>query len=910
MKAPAAGIAMPSEAAAVTQEGWTPNATALGKGVCIGTSQEIIYNVPIKVNHLITDSSISDLHSEEEEDDYTSCSSSWSGSFVGKSPATVHTASKGRMSGSRRYSVPRPMTAPRKKDPKPTPQQIEQWKQAVRDNLQPDEKKDAIMLSMAMSCRSSRKLTVWERMVTPFFVASRAIDTNPFQFLTRTSNAAVVTIPPNKLQQNRWKIPQRANLSTFMETSLMEAHSIVTSRYQDRARIIEEGTDFFGIELGTMAPFGSCEDLRKCMNFTTNTLHQLWHAQVGSEEEDKQVEVVRWMKENLSQIAQEEKFEAVWKERVNSEMEKKFLSMKGHDRDHIYYGNWRKKKATAKAVVAKKAKAAPEGGPTAAKAAASKKAKAAVQAAASQKAGPKRKKSLRSLPLSNAGPEPPSKRGRKEKANLNSSDNEGDPASENEQEEEEQNTADDKSLSQGEDEEDDDPRNQVDDNSDKSLSQKEDEEDQVDDTSEDSLTQEEHVEDEDSSSSSSREGINQGKESPELDSPGAEGPTEGQGNEEEEEESDFQDSDGEITENEEEEPAYPEDNVELPPEGLEDAVTMDLLNTYTRWCGSMPNSKGLREAARRGLKFGSVMESHHYYERKRGEVESYSPPSWIRNDPSDKLKHSQGGHGFVDAGKASIKCISMFLTACEMEDFVPPRWRWDHKLFSEMGTLETSDVALKNRSMLVCLVLSAATRDQDCIEATANLHRKGLLHWSKLRRKRNYAAVKGAIKKCGIYKKKAKFLREIAVEIETRFKGKIPTSAEELQSMLGIGRKTAVLHLNEALGLYAGIGVDSHVREVSISLGLLEKIDGGYPNQEHTEASLRTWVADHWCQRINRLFGSLGQMLSQSVGSHAVDRMAVAAQCFHREEDVQLFWTIVSLVRRRYTARKNKSYPW
>ena len=116
--------------------------------------------------------------------------------------------------------------------------------------------------------------------------------------------------------------------------------------------------------------------------------------------------------------------------------------------------------------------------------------------------------------------------------------------------------------------------------------------------------------------------------------------------------------------------------------------------------------------------------------------------------------------------------------------------------------------------------------------------------------------------------------------------------------------------MNEALGFYAGIGVDSHVREVSISLVFLEKIDGGYPNAAHTEASLRTWVADHWYQRINRLFGSLGQMLSQSVDSCTVDRMAVAAQCFHREEDVQLFWTIVSLVRRRYTARKNKSYPW
>jgi endonuclease III len=37
----------------------------------------------------------------------------------------------------------------------------------------------------------------------------------------------------------------------------------------------------------------------------------------------------------------------------------------------------------------------------------------------------------------------------------------------------------------------------------------------------------------------------------------------------------------------------------------------------------------------------------------------------------------------------------------------------------------------------------------------------------------------------------------------------------------GVGRKTAILMLNEAYGAYAGIGTDKHVCEVSFALFFL-----------------------------------------------------------------------------------------
>ena len=104
----------------------------------------------------------------------------------GATPATVY-ASTSKRTLPLRGNATRPMNVPKKRKG-PTQAQIEQWKREVQVKLDSDEKKDSIMLSMAMSCRSSRKLTVWQRLVTPFFVATCAMDINPFQFVVNTSN--------------------------------------------------------------------------------------------------------------------------------------------------------------------------------------------------------------------------------------------------------------------------------------------------------------------------------------------------------------------------------------------------------------------------------------------------------------------------------------------------------------------------------------------------------------------------------------------------------------------------------------------------------------------------------------------------------------------------------------------------
>ena len=620
---------------------------------------------------------------------------------------------------------------------------------------------------MAMSCRSSRKLTVWQRLVTPFFVATCAMDINPFQFVVNTSNSSVVTIPPNKLRDNKWKIPQRVNLPSHMEASLIEAHALVTGRYRDRSRKIEEDTIYFGIELGSMGEFGKYEDLRKCMNFTTNILHQLWHAWPGSEQDDKQEEVVRWMKDNLSTIAHEAEFEKVWKEQVDVCMEKKFLSVKGHSQRHPCYGNWRTKtKASRK-------RKKPE---EAAKPTGARKKKETLPANSSKEVAPEEESSpvtrqapneeevggerhvkvARKAPSAAVGGEIHLRKSTKDgntETTTTTKDGNTETTTTTTRRTTTETTATRKVVTRtssnasgavtrtssyasnasgavqsegdtGEKEVESSATasHQTPTTNDNGTKDKQDE-NQTPSAPADEPTNDNSAPTEDNSTSKKRE----------RDDKEVECDLSDDDDEEEEEEEDV----GKSSEE------YLEDTVE-PAQKKFDEITKEMMEEYEAWC-LCNKSERLLSAAKKGMS-GSVSVADTHHQRFPTEV-SYSAPRWLTNDPDNRRKYEEPGEGFSESGEDAIKCLSVFLTACESVDLVPPRWQWDHKLFSEMGTLESSDTDLKNRAMLVCLVLSAATKDELCIAATANLHEKGLLSWDELKKKKKLRKDQGTNQK-------------------------------------------------------------------------------------------------------------------------------------------------------------------
>lgn len=69
------------------------------------------------------------------------------------------------------------------------------------------------------------------------------------------------------------------------------------------------------------------------------------------------------------------------------------------------------------------------------------------------------------------------------------------------------------------------------------------------------------------------------------------------------------------------------------------------------------------------------------------------------------------------------------------------------------------------------------------------------------------------ISKLGLYRNKAKFLHECGKQLLEQFDGKVPRTREELQTLAGVGRKTANVVLSVGFGIPA-FAVDTHVTRI------------------------------------------------------------------------------------------------
>lgn len=71
----------------------------------------------------------------------------------------------------------------------------------------------------------------------------------------------------------------------------------------------------------------------------------------------------------------------------------------------------------------------------------------------------------------------------------------------------------------------------------------------------------------------------------------------------------------------------------------------------------------------------------------------------------------------------------------------------------------------------------------------------------------------------GLYRNKARNVIALSRIVQDRYDGQVPLTRDALQSLPGVGRKTASVVLNE-LGVEPAIAVDTHVFRVSHRLGL------------------------------------------------------------------------------------------
>jgi len=119
--------------------------------------------------------------------------------------------------------------------------------------------------------------------------------------------------------------------------------------------------------------------------------------------------------------------------------------------------------------------------------------------------------------------------------------------------------------------------------------------------------------------------------------------------------------------------------------------------------------------------------------------------------------------------------------------------------------------------LLIVVLLSAQTTDVKVNEVSPKLFEK-YPSPEKLS-KANIEDLYEILKPINYYRKKAKFIKEVAQIIVKEYGGKVPDKIEDLIKFPGIGRKTASVILVNGFKKPA-IVVDTHVKRVSKRLGL------------------------------------------------------------------------------------------
>ncbi|ARJ27408.1 endonuclease III [Staphylococcus lugdunensis] len=119
--------------------------------------------------------------------------------------------------------------------------------------------------------------------------------------------------------------------------------------------------------------------------------------------------------------------------------------------------------------------------------------------------------------------------------------------------------------------------------------------------------------------------------------------------------------------------------------------------------------------------------------------------------------------------------------------------------------------------LTIAVLLSAQCTDNLVNKVTATL-------FTKYKTPEDYIAVpleelEQDIRSIGLYRNKAKNIKKLCTSLLEKFNGQIPQTHAELESLAGVGRKTANVVMSVAFGEPA-LAVDTHVERVSKRLGI------------------------------------------------------------------------------------------
>ena len=152
----------------------------------------------------------------------------------------------------------------------------------------------------------------------------------------------------------------------------------------------------------------------------------------------------------------------------------------------------------------------------------------------------------------------------------------------------------------------------------------------------------------------------------------------------------------------------------------------------------------------------------------------------------------------------------------------------------------------KDYELVIATVLSAQCTDKRVNEVTkilfSNYDIYGLASADK-------TDIERIIRSCGSYTRKSSYIIDIAKSLVEKYNGIVPNNREYLESLPGIGRKTANVVLSNLFDVPC-LAVDTHVERVSKRLKIARKLD----NVLNVEKKLMKVIPKElWCRSHHQL---------------------------------------------------------
>lgn len=149
--------------------------------------------------------------------------------------------------------------------------------------------------------------------------------------------------------------------------------------------------------------------------------------------------------------------------------------------------------------------------------------------------------------------------------------------------------------------------------------------------------------------------------------------------------------------------------------------------------------------------------------------------------------------------------------------------------------------------MVIAVMLSAQCTDERVNKTTPALFKrcKTIQDFADI----DIKELEEIVHPCGFYKNKAKNIKLCAKQVLENFNGEVPDNMEDLQSLAGVGRKSANVVMLEAFNKPQGIAVDTHAKRISNLIGLSKESDPSKIEQDLIKIFPKEYLKD-----INHLF--------------------------------------------------------